>query len=222
MRQTALGIKSGIAVIASGHDTQFAILGSGAGVNQPVLSSGTWEILMIRALSESLQIPSRNSGVTIELDSQPGLVNIGVQWVASGVLEWVSRLFYPDLTRNSRYSTMIREAETIPAGSDGITMIPELFSGGFSGKQSQINGFTHETTRAHIYRAALGSIILLYMLRTRKASTSRKLPGERVDLRWWWIKEFALEPDTCRCVGHPGKGTRYKGNHCNGCCDDGI
>lgn len=154
----ALGIKSGIAVIASGHDTQFAILGSGAEVNQPVLSSGTWEILMIRALSESLHIPSRSTGVTIELDSQPGLVNIGVQWIASGVLEWVARLFYPELISDSRYSTMIREAELIPVGSDGITMIPELFSGGFSGKHGQIEGFTHETTRAHIYRATLEAL----------------------------------------------------------------
>jgi len=154
----ALGIKSGIEVVACGHDTQFAILGSGAGVNQPVLSSGTWEILMIRAHSESLQIPLRNSGVTIELDSRPGLVNIGVQWVASGVLEWICRIFYPELVGNSRYSNMIQEAESIPAGSDGIMMIPELFSGGFSGKQSQINGFTHDTTRAHFYRASLEAL----------------------------------------------------------------
>ena len=154
----ALGIQSGIAVIASGHDTQFAILGSGAGVNQPVLSSGTWEILMVRAQSGSLQMPSRNSGVTIELDSQPGLVNIGVQWVASGVLEWVSRLFYPDLSGSSRYTAMIEEAGSIPAGSSGVTMIPELFPGGFSGKPGGINGFTHETTRSHIYRAALEAI----------------------------------------------------------------
>ena len=153
-----LGIQSGIAVIASGHDTQFAILGSGAGVNQPVLSSGTWEILMVRALGASLKMPSRNSGVTIELDSQPDLVNLGVQWVASGVLEWVSGLLYSDLPGSSRYSAMIGEAGSISVGCNGVTMIPELFSGGFSGKPGAINGFTHETTRAHIYRAALEAL----------------------------------------------------------------
>jgi L-fuculokinase len=152
------GIKSGIAVIASGHDTQFALLGSGAGVNQAVLSSGTWEILMIRALSQSLQIPSKELGVTIEFDSQPGLVDIGIQWVASGVLEWISRLFYSELEEQSRYSTLIREAELISAGCEGITMIPELFTGGFSGKRGLIEGFTHKTTRAHIYRAALEAL----------------------------------------------------------------
>jgi L-fuculokinase len=154
-----LGINRGIPVIVAGHDTQFAILGSGAGVNQPVLSSGTWEILMVRASAALLKIPSKDSGVTIELDAQPGLVNIGVQWVASGVLEWLSRLLYPDISEwNLRYSTMINEAAEIPAGSNGVLIIPELFRGGLSGKQGNIGGLTHETTRAHIYRASLESL----------------------------------------------------------------
>jgi L-fuculokinase len=155
----ALGIKSGISVIAAGHDTQFAILASGAGVNQPVLSSGTWEILMARTQVASLQMPERNSGVTIELDAVNGLVNPGVQWIASGVLEWISRLFYPDLAgEDSRYSTMIREAGSVPAGCDGITLVPELYPGGLSGKPGNISGFTHETKRAHIYRASLEAL----------------------------------------------------------------
>jgi L-fuculokinase len=154
-----LGINQGIPVIAAGHDTQFAILGSGAGVNQPVLSSGTWEILMVRASAEQLKIPSKDSGVTIELDAQAGLVNIGVQWVASGVLEWLSNLLYRDISEwNLRYSAMINEAAAIPAGSDGVLIIPELFRGGLSGKKGNIDGLTHETTRAHIYRASLESL----------------------------------------------------------------
>ena len=43
-----LGLNADIPVISCGHDTQFAIFGSGADYNQPVLSSGTWEILMAR------------------------------------------------------------------------------------------------------------------------------------------------------------------------------
>jgi L-fuculokinase len=154
-----LGIKSGIAVIVAGHDTQFAVLGSGAGINQPVLSSGTWEILMVRARAAMLKIPSKDSGVSIELDAQPGLVNIGMQWVASGVLEWLSRLIYPDFSEySSRYSTMINEAAEITAGSNGVLIIPELFHGGLSGKQGSIGGISHETTRAHIYRASLEAL----------------------------------------------------------------
>jgi L-fuculokinase len=155
----ALGVKSGLAVVAAGHDTQFAILASGAGVNQPVLSSGTWEILMVRARAGALKIPSRNSGITVELDAQPGLVNPGVQWVASGVLEWISRLVYPDLTHDSsRYENIIREAAAIPPGSHGLALVPELFPGGFSGKHGSISGIRYEITRAHIYRAGLEAL----------------------------------------------------------------
>ena len=154
-----LGIQAGLPVIAAGHDTQFAILASGAGVNQPVLSSGTWEILMVRTPADSLRIPDRKSGVTVELDALPGLVNPGVQWVASGSLEWISRVFYPDLAGDgARYETMINEANDIPAGCMGVTFVPELFPGGFSGKPGNIKNITHETTRAHIYRAGLEAL----------------------------------------------------------------
>jgi len=155
----SLGIKPEVTVIAAGHDTQFAIVGSGAGVNQPVLSSGTWEVLMVRSPAATLQIPSRESGITIEFDSRPGLVNPGVQWVASGVLEWMGRVMYSDLPEtNSKYSTMISEAGDVTPGSGGVTVVPELFPGGYSGKKGNINGFTHETKRAHIYRATLEAL----------------------------------------------------------------
>ncbi len=155
----SLGVWPGLPVVVAGHDTQFAILASGAGVNQPVLSSGTWEILMVRTPAETLRIPERKSGVTIELDACRGLVNPGVQWVASGSLEWISRLFYPDLaSEGSRYGIMINEARGIPAGCKGVTFVPELFPGGMSGKPGKINNITHETTRAHVYRAGLEAL----------------------------------------------------------------
>lgn len=155
----SLGIQPGTPVVAAGHDTQFAIVGSGAGVNQPVLSSGTWEVLMVRSSADTLQIPLRTSGITIELDSLPGLVNPGVQWVASGVLEWIGRMLYSDLPEtNSKYSTMISEAAEVSPGSEGVTVIPELFPGGYSGKKGNISGFTHETKRGHIYRATLEAL----------------------------------------------------------------
>jgi L-fuculokinase len=114
---------------------------------------------MVRTPAADLSIPLRESGITVELDSRPGLVNPGVQWVASGVLEWVGRMLYPDFPESdSKYSTMIREAAEILPGSEGVTVIPELFPGGYSGKKGNIQGFSHETKRAHIYRATLEAL----------------------------------------------------------------
>jgi L-fuculokinase len=114
---------------------------------------------MVRSTIDTLKIPDRNSGVTIEWDALPGLVNPGVQWVASGVMEWITRLFFSDLSANSdRYSIMIREAASVPPGCHGTAMIPELFPGGFTGRQGALKGLSHETTRAHIYRAGLEAL----------------------------------------------------------------
>ena len=80
---------AGIPVISAGHDTQFAIFGSGADKNQPVLSSGTWEILMARSAQARLAREDYEDGATAEFDAESGLLNPGLQWLGSGIIEWV-------------------------------------------------------------------------------------------------------------------------------------
>ena len=74
-------IPEGIPVVATGHDTQFAVFGSGAEINQPVLSSGTWEILMVRSAGFRSGNKQLSKGITTELDARPGFYNIGNQWI---------------------------------------------------------------------------------------------------------------------------------------------
>jgi len=105
------GIPPGIPVVATGHDTQFAIFGSGAEKNQPVLSSGTWEILMVRSEGYKTNKEQLDMSITTELDSRPGLYNIGNQWIASGILEWARKTLYADLKDNF-YETMISGANS--------------------------------------------------------------------------------------------------------------
>ena len=71
------GIPMGVPVFLGGHDTQFAIYGSGAELYQPVLSSGTWEILMARSKHFTAMDKQLDAGLTNELDSQAGIFNIG-------------------------------------------------------------------------------------------------------------------------------------------------
>lgn len=142
------GLSAGIPVISAGHDTQFALFGAGAGQDEPVLSSGTWEILMVRSARVNTSLLSHYNGSTCELDSRPGLYNPGMQWLASGVLEWVRKLLW---SAETPWQTLIEEARAIPAGAQGVTMQCDLLACQNAGWQ----GVTLNTTRGHFYRAAL-------------------------------------------------------------------
>lgn len=143
-----LGLTAGIPVISAGHDTQFALFGAGAQPDEPVLSSGTWEILMVRSAQVNTSLLSHYAGSTCELDSQAGLYNPGMQWLASGVLEWVRKLLW---TAETPWQTLIDEAQAIPAGAEGVKMHCDLLACQNAGWQ----GVTLNTTRGHFYRAAL-------------------------------------------------------------------
>ena len=150
-------IPEGTPVIATGHDTQFAIFGSGAEKNQPVLSSGTWEILMVRSEAFRSGNEQLGMGITTELDSRPGLYNIGNQWIASGVLEWARRNLYSDI-KDDVYEVMISGAEKVPPGSNGVKIIPKFYEELKGKPGGQILGLMMESTRDEIYRAMLEAL----------------------------------------------------------------
>lgn len=149
-----LGLPADLPVISAGHDTQFAIFGSGADYNQPVLSSGTWEILMARTQQAQPQWEQAQKGLTIEFDSQAGCFNPGVQWVGSGVMEWIGKTFFSDVANTPNYyPTMIGEGEKVPAGANGVQL-----QGRFDGTTDQsgtIAGLSMHKTRGEVYRAGL-------------------------------------------------------------------
>lgn len=150
-------LPEGTPVVATGHDTQFAIFGSGAGPDQPVLSSGTWEILMVRASGFKTGRAERDAGITTELDARPGLYNIGNQWIASGMLEWCRKNMYGEIVENV-YETMIRGAEKVPHGCNGVSVVPKFYEELKGKPAGQILGLTMESTRDEIYRAMLEAL----------------------------------------------------------------
>lgn len=152
-------IPEGIPVVATGHDTQFAIFGSGAEKNQPVLSSGTWEILMVRSEGYRSGKEQLDLGITTELDSRSKLYNIGNQWIASGILEWARRNLYSDIKDNV-YEAMISAAEKVPSGCNGVKIIPKFYEELKGKPGGQILGLTMESTRDEIYRAMLEALSL--------------------------------------------------------------
>jgi L-fuculokinase len=151
------GLPAGIPVIATGHDTQFAVFGSGADVNEPVLSSGTWEILMARSHGYKSGREQLDMAITTELDARHGLFNIGNQWIASGMLEWARKVFYPDIKEDA-YEFMINGASAVPSGSNGVRIIPKFYEELKGEPGGKILGLTMDSTREEIYRAMLESL----------------------------------------------------------------
>ena len=154
---SATSLPAGIPVVATGHDTQFAIFGSGAEINQPVLSSGTWEILMVRSSAFSSTKAQMDLSITTELDSRPGLFDIGNQWIASGILEWARRNMYGEI-KDDVFDFMISGAEKVPPGCNGIKVIPRFYEELKGKPGGQILGLTMESTRDEIYRAMLEAL----------------------------------------------------------------
>ena len=147
----ALGLPSGIPVVSAGHDTQFAIFGAGAAPNRPVLSSGTWEILMARCAS--IAIPPTGSvddAFTCEWDVLKGHYNPGFQYVASAVIEWIGRNMYGELTGSAKYEAMIGEAAAAPADCRSVTVDPNMLVG-----KGSIANLSLDVDRGTLFRATL-------------------------------------------------------------------
>ncbi|OOF67962.1 L-fuculokinase [Rodentibacter caecimuris] len=148
-----------IPVISCGHDTQFAVFGSGAGLNQPVLSSGTWEILMARTERAEPRFEFVPQGLTTEFDAKSNGFNPAVQWVGSGITEWLGKLLFADVVGTDKYySTMIKEGM---AAGESSTKSAVDFQGVFSQLgQGNITGLSMFATRGEIYYAALRYMVL--------------------------------------------------------------
>ena len=155
-----LGLSSDVPVVAAGHDTQFAVCGSGCLPSEAVLSSGTWEILFLRHHAPVTTDDAREAGLKNECDAIPGLFNVGQQWIGSGALEWTARLFFQNVMSDpNKYSKMIDEARGHPPGAGGVFVEPSFLQGsGVTGRYrtaGTILGLTLHTERGQIYRAFL-------------------------------------------------------------------
>jgi L-fuculokinase len=181
------GIPVNIPVVATGHDTQFAVFGSGAAVNEPVLSSGTWEILMARSSGYKSGKEQLDMAITTELDARPGLFNIGNQWIASGILEWGRKVLYPDI-KEDVYEVMINGASNVPPGCNGVKIVPKFYEEMKGEPGGKILGLTMDSTRDEIYRAILEAL-------------SQRLKEGKEALE----KAGGFQTDTILCVGGGSK-----------------
>lgn len=147
-----LGIRAGTPVVSCGHDTQFALFGSGAGIGEPVLSSGTWEVLMVRTDDPGMRASAENRDVTTEFDAEPGRYNLGVQWLASLVIEKLKQYLFSDAADPDVYSTIMAEAEAAADSADDPLLTLDMLR---DGSASEIRQLARKVGRGGLVRLAL-------------------------------------------------------------------
>ena len=181
------GLPTNVPVVAAGHDTQFAAIGSAARVGEVILSSGTWEILMLRTSGFH---PSRfgfEEGLLFENDAVRGSWNPQLFMMASGVIEWIREYFYGSIADSTEaYRQMIIEAKKIQPGADGVTVLPSFVAEAGPtrkyGVRGTILGLTLNTDRSHLCRAAFEglSFQLRHALDILSEATEFHVEGIRV------------------------------------------
>ncbi|MFP4248521.1 MAG: FGGY family carbohydrate kinase [Armatimonadota bacterium] len=181
------GLPEGIPVVAAGHDTQFAAVGSGARADEAILSSGTWEILMLRQDSYEATREGFDAGLIIEADAEAGRWNPQLLMMGSGPLEWIREHLFTEISsRAAAYERMISAAEEIAPGAGGVTMIPSFVpdTGPNAPHRTKgtLLGLGLNTTPAQIYRAGLEGLCcqLRHAVEVLQASTGFEPRGIRL------------------------------------------
>ncbi len=153
------GIPPGTPVVAAGHDTQFAIVGSLASPQELVLSSGTWEIAALRLPYYRDSSTFFEQGGLTELDAEENLWNPQMLMIAGGVVEWVRRNFFSDIKDEKNiYEVMIESARSVSPGAGGVVVIPAFMPSGPTkpyATQGTILGLELTSDRGQVFRAAL-------------------------------------------------------------------
>lgn len=151
-----LGLRPDVVVAVGGQDQKCAALGAGITDGVATVSLGTASAIvqvMDRPATDPLmRIP------TFAFVQPMRWVLEGVVGTAAGSLRWYRDTVAPGVP----YSTLDREAEAIPPGSEGVLFYPHL-SGAtspywLSAARGTFHGLSLATTRGHLTRAVLEGV----------------------------------------------------------------
>jgi xylulokinase len=167
----AMGLREGLPIVAGGMDQGAGA--AGVGTTRPgIVSESTGGALTVQAAVDHLGgDPSRQAPVYVH--SAPGYLYCPVCPTGGMTLTWFrDRFGTPEVERAARegrdaYDLLTELADTVPAGSDGVLLLPHL-AGAFSPEyvpqaRAVFFGLTLHHGRAHLARAVLESVA--YMLR---------------------------------------------------------
>ncbi len=175
-----LGLTTQSLVVLGGMDQSVGAIGAG-NYRPGILSETTGAALTVQATITDPLI-DKSETVPVYVHSVPGwYLFCPVVPTAGMALKWFRDSFFQDEVARAQadaadpYDRMTRLAQTVPAGSDGLIMLPHLM-GAFSPQPNPLargsfTGFTLTHTRGHFVRALLESVA--YLLRQNIESIER-------------------------------------------------
>ena len=151
------GLRPGTKIIAGGHDQVCCALGSGVLTGGTAMDSlGTTESILCVGKTPRTTQAMREKNIPCYCYTVNGLYAYLTFLSSSGaILKW----FTEDICRNTDMTEMDKEAEVLPTGSMGLSVLPHFAGSGtpyldFDSK-GIIAGLSLGTTRQQIYRAIL-------------------------------------------------------------------
>jgi len=170
---TETGLPPGTLVVTAGMDQACAAVGAG-NIRPGMVSESTGTTLNACATVDRFR-PDPRTPVPVQCHAAPGRY-ILLPWFTSGglALRWfrdafcAAELAEAQRTGRDAYSLMTEEAATVPAGSEGLVMLPHL-SGGMCPEYNALArgayfGIGLHHRRAHFIRATMEAVA--FMLRT--------------------------------------------------------
>jgi xylulokinase len=175
-----LGLTPGVIVVTGGMDQSVGAIGAG-NFRAGMVSETTGAALAIQATITDPMI-DQSKVVPVYYHSAPGqYLFVPVCPTAGMALKWLRDAFFQDETQTAEagkedaYDRLTALAGSVPAGSDGLAMLPHLM-GAFSPEpnlqaRGSFTGFTLSHTRAHFVRALLEGVA--FMLRRNLETIER-------------------------------------------------
>jgi xylulokinase len=175
-----LGLTTKTWVVTGGMDQSVGAIGAG-NFKPGIISETTGAALAIQATISDPMIDQTRT-VPVYYHSAPGqYLFVPVCPTAGMAFKWLRDTFFPDevkaaeAEKTDSYDRLTALAGSVPAGSDGLVMLPHLM-GAFSPEpnlqaRGSFTGFTLSHTRAHFVRALLEGVA--FMLRRNLETIER-------------------------------------------------
>ena len=165
-----MGLSTKTCVVTGGMDQAVGAIGAG-NFKPGKVSESTGAALAIQATIADPLI-DQSKGIPVYCHSVPGqYLFVPVCPTAGMAFKWLRDSFFPDEMKQAEaektdtYDRLTQLAQSVPAGADGLIMLPHLM-GAFSPEpnllaRGSFTGFTLSHTRGHFVRALLEGVAFL-------------------------------------------------------------